>query len=129
MLGKKIGGIWFFTEEEKHQIIQEYLSGGISKSALWRKYTGKKSEHGSILRWMRQLGYSSKTSGIEAMKEKKSLSPSLDLATLEAENAALKKALAQAGLQAQAYATMLDVASEKLGIDIRKKSVTKASKS
>ena len=47
-----------FSIEERKSIIEEYLSSGYSKQEIWEKYTGKKEEHGRLLRWMRQLGYS-----------------------------------------------------------------------
>ncbi len=47
-------------ETERHQIIQEYLSGNKSKAEIWYKYTGQTEEHGQILRWMRMYGYSDK---------------------------------------------------------------------
>jgi hypothetical protein len=46
----------YFTLSEKHHIIQEYLTTSISKSELWKKYTGK-PDHGRLLVWMRKLGY------------------------------------------------------------------------
>ena len=47
----------YFTEDEKHKIIQELISTQCTKVELWQKYTGKEEEHGQLLRWMRQLGY------------------------------------------------------------------------
>ena len=47
----------YFTDEEKHQIIQDYLTSGLTKRDIWEKYTGQLEEHGAIKRWMRKLGY------------------------------------------------------------------------
>ncbi len=47
----------FYTEVEKHQIIQELISSGCTKQEIWKKYTGHEAEHGQLLRWMRKLGY------------------------------------------------------------------------
>ena len=47
----------YFTEAEKHQIIQELLNSGCTKVQIWEKYTGNEEEHGQLLRWMRKLGY------------------------------------------------------------------------
>ena len=47
----------YFTDAEKHIIIQEMLESGCTKRDIWEKYTGQKEEHGQILRWMRKLGY------------------------------------------------------------------------
>ena len=48
--------VQFFTESDRHEIIEEYLRGGITKEEIWRKYTGK-SDHGRLLKWMRDYGY------------------------------------------------------------------------
>lgn len=47
----------YFTDPEKHLIIQEMLETKCTKQEVWAKYTGQKEEHGQILRWMRKLGY------------------------------------------------------------------------
>jgi hypothetical protein len=47
----------FFTQEEQHSIIQEMITNGLSRKAIWRKYTGQQEEHGQLLRWMKKLGY------------------------------------------------------------------------
>ncbi|MBK9543147.1 MAG: hypothetical protein IPO49_12705 [Bacteroidetes bacterium] len=51
--------IRFFTEEEKHKIINDLISTGCTKTEVWKKYTGEEQEHGQILRWMKELGYDS----------------------------------------------------------------------
>ena len=48
----------YFTDSEKHHIIQEFLNSGSTKNEIWKKYTGQEHEHGLLLRWMRKLGYS-----------------------------------------------------------------------
>ena len=45
--------IRFFTEEEKHKIINDLISTGCTKTEVWKKYTGEEQEHGQILRWMK----------------------------------------------------------------------------
>jgi len=47
----------YFTEAEKHQIIQELISTQCTKAEIWEKYTGQEEEHGQLLRWMKALGY------------------------------------------------------------------------
>ncbi|MFZ0282597.1 MAG: hypothetical protein WAL29_13185, partial [Bacteroidales bacterium] len=51
-----------FTLSERHHIIQEMLSSDFTKTEIWKKYTGQSEEHGYLLKWMRQLGYSTKLS-------------------------------------------------------------------
>jgi hypothetical protein len=41
----------YFTETEKHQIIQELLQYQLTKQEIWEKYTGQKEEHGQLHRW------------------------------------------------------------------------------
>lgn len=47
----------YFTNAERHHIIQELLDSGCTKREIWEKYTGQEEERGQLLRWMRQLGY------------------------------------------------------------------------
>jgi hypothetical protein len=47
----------YFTDAEKHLIIQEMLETCCTKREIWEKYTGHEEEHGQLLRWMRKLGY------------------------------------------------------------------------
>src|SRR5674476_1654572 len=46
-----------FTTTERHQIIRELLETRCSKREIWERYTGHVEEHGNLLKWMRQLGY------------------------------------------------------------------------
>ena len=55
----------------------------------------------------------------------RSLEKSLRERTLEAKVAQLEKKLKEEQLKSMAYSTMIDVAEEELGIDIRKKSGAK----
>ena len=36
----------YFTELEKHKIIQELISSKTTKQEIWQKYTGQAEEHG-----------------------------------------------------------------------------------
>lgn len=129
MLGKIVNGKHFFSEAEKHEIIQDYLSSGWTKNAIWKKYTGRSKEHGALMRWMRQLGYlkgdnseeiSIASSFSETVKEKKA-NLLAEQKRLEAENMILKVALEQAELEKKAYQTIIEVAEKELKINIRKK--------
>ena len=48
-----------FSVEDQHKIIQEMISNGCTKRAIWKKYTGQVEERGQLLRWMNKLGYGS----------------------------------------------------------------------
>lgn len=128
-----------FTDAEKHLIIQEYLETGCTKVAIWQKYTGQQKEHGSLLRWMRKLGYANSipkrrrnfVSNFIQMKNKKT-----ELSSTESfENLQLKKRIEElesqlkdAEMKAIAFSTMIDIAEKEFSIPIRKKYNTKPSK-
>ena len=47
----------YFTDSEKHHIVQKLISSDCARQEICEKYTGQLDEHGQLLRWMRQLGY------------------------------------------------------------------------
>jgi len=115
-----------FSIEERHQIIQDYLSSGKKKIDIWRKYTGQTGGHGEILRWMRQLGYKEgpkRVSFVSSMKKEKQDSQDISIENpqLRKRIKGLEKALEHSELKAFAYPTMIDVAEEGLKVSIRKK--------
>jgi len=130
----------YFTEEEKHKIIQELISTQCTKAELWEKYTGREEEHGQLLRWMRKLGYNT---GIKTRRpniapnpgsmprEKKtdhSIDPkdeSFETLQMKKRIADLEKQLKDAELKAIAFSTMVDIAEKEFKIPIRKKLNTK----
>jgi len=130
----------YFTETEKHQIIQELISSKCNKQEIWEKYTGQVEEHGQLLRWMRQLGYDYKiktrrpnfaTNQIVMSKKKKLQNP-IDIESESFENLQLKKRitvletqLKDAEMKAIAFSTMVDIAEKEFKIPIRKKLNTK----
>ena len=130
----------YFTESEKHQIIQEMLSNQCTKQEIWKKYTGEDEEHGQLLRWMRKLGYNTEiktrrpniVSNLNSVPKKKLLEPSVFLEEESFENLQLKKRVAElekqlkeAELKAIAFSTMVDIAEKEFKIPIRKKLNTK----
>ena len=133
--------VFRFTEQEKHQIIEEMLSTQCTKRAIWKKYTGRAHEHGQILSWMREFGYNARISArrikfesnFESMA-KKNLAESHSAQDESFENlqlkiriAELEKQLKDAELKAIAFSTMIDIAEKELQIPIRKKFNTKPS--
>lgn len=131
----------YFTVEEKHKIIQELIATQCTKVEIWEKYTGEEEEHGQLLRWMRQLGYSTgiKTrrpnivSNLNAMAQKK-VKPdkavnnddeSFENLQLKKRISELEKQLKDAELKAIAFSTMVDIAEKEFKIPIRKKLNTK----
>jgi transposase len=126
----------YFTDLEKHQIIQELLSSGFSKQAIWAKYTGQKEEHGQLLRWMQKLEYDTgiktRSPNFASMAKKKitdnKQEDSFENLQLKKRIAELEKQLKDAEMKAIAFSTMVDIAEKEFNIPIRKKYNTKPSK-
>ncbi len=129
----------YFTDPEKHHILQELLSSGCTKREIWEKYTGQEEEHGQLLRWMRQLGYdtSIKTrrpnfvaSNTVIMAKKLENKSTEDFETLQLKKriAELENQLKDAEMKAILFSTMVDIAEKEFNIPIRKKYNTKPSK-
>jgi transposase len=129
-----------FTESEKHQIIQEYIATKCTKQSIWEKYTGYKEEHGSLLRWMQQLGYDDQintrrlnfaSKQVVMSKKKKSLksdgaeNESFENLQLKKRIKELEEQLKDAEMKAIAFSTMVDIAEREFKIPIRKKLNTK----
>ncbi|MBK9543386.1 MAG: hypothetical protein IPO49_13950 [Bacteroidetes bacterium] len=131
--------IRFFTEEEKHKIINDLISTGCTKTEVWKKYTGEEQEHGQILRWMKELGYDSGVlarspnivSNLYPMAKKKikhdksvkTEGDSFENMQLKRRIAELEKQLKDAELKAIAFSTMVDIAEREFNIPIRKSSI------
>jgi hypothetical protein len=131
----------YFTETEKHQIIQELISTQCTKAEIWEKYTGQEEEHGQLLRWMKALGYDTGikarrpniVSNLYSMTQRK-IKPDKSVNTEDEsfENLQLKKRIVElekqlkdAELKAIAFSTMVDIAEKEFKIPIRKKLNTK----
>ena len=124
--------VQFFTESDRHEIIEEYLRGGITKEEIWRKYTGK-SDHGRLLKWMRDYGYvddvtmrSKKTTFANMARNKQPQTGNdFEMLQLKKRIAELEKQVKDAEMKAIAFSTMVDIAEEEFKIPIRKKFNTK----
>lgn len=127
----------YFSLEDKHFIIKDYLRSGVSKDEIWRKYTGK-PDHGNLIRWMRKLGYLTSNPqlkpklvvNINAMGKKAIVPPEFAKDDFEVQQmkkriAELEKQLKEAELKAIAFSTMVDIAEQEFKIPIRKKFNTK----
>lgn len=119
---------WF----ERKQIVEEYLQSNKTKREIWEKYTGQTQEGGSLLNWIRKLGYEDKqkpfnlvlSSDLEMAKKDKVVASEYELKERIKQ---LEKALLNSELRATAYETMIEIAEKELKINIRKKSNTKQS--
>jgi len=133
----------YFTEAEKHFIIQELISTQCTKVEIWEKHTGEEEEHGQLLRWMKQLGYNtaiktrrpnivSNFNYMPKIKREKVVNKPVNKSEDTFENLQLKKRIAElekqlksAELKAIAFSTMVDIAEKEFKIPIRKKLNTK----
>ena len=125
-----------FTISERHHIIQEMLSSNLTKRKIWMKYTGQQEEHGCLLKWMRQLGYSELSPRRFTFGENISLMAKKQITTTKAEESfeilqlkkriyELENQLKDAEMKAIAFSTMVDIAENEFKIPIRKKLNTK----
>lgn len=130
----------YFSVEDQHKIIQEMISNGCTKRAIWKKYTGQEEEHGQLLRWMKKLGYGSyrprKRTNLEEensfmskkkiVKQESELSESnFEILQLQKRIFELERQLKEAEMKAIAYSTMVDIAEKEFKVPIRKKFNTK----
>jgi len=114
-----------YSDAEKLQIIEAYMSFGGSMESFQAKYG---MGHSTLSRWMIKFGLSNTTQRqfIE-MKEQLDKSPEKTLRerTLEAKVAQLEKELKEERMKTEAANALIDVTEEELGIDIRKKAGAK----
>jgi transposase len=127
----------YFTNSERHQIIQEMISSKCTKQAIWKKYTGEDEEHGQLLCWMRKLGYNANLAtrrpnldeNNSIMTKKKTIATStndsFENLQLKKRNIELESQLRDAEMKAVAFSTMIDIAEKEFNIPIRKKVNTK----
>jgi transposase-like protein len=114
----------YYDQTFKLQVIEEVLSGQLTKEEARRKYgLGGKC---AVLNWMRKFGLSEHRNlpaNFEHMKEEQQA----DKAALLKRIKELERALEDAQLKAEGYNRMIDIAERELKIPIRKKSSTKQS--
>lgn len=120
----------YYSDDFKLKVIQEVLSGEITKEEARRKYhiRGKSA----VLNWMRKFGYLSEIpkENLILCQMKKTTTNKIsdsELNKLKAEKEALQEELKLAKLKLEGYQIMLRIGKEKLGIDLEKKSGAKQS--
>jgi transposase-like protein len=107
----------------KRKVVEEIESGKYSIGECQRIYDIRGGS--TINRWLKKLGREHllpRVVRIEMKDEQEKIKE------LERQKRELESALAQAHLKIVSLETMIDIAEEQLGIDIKKKSVTRASK-
>jgi transposase len=110
----------FYTEEFKQKIVQEVLSGKLSKSQASKIYGIK--GNATILYWIRQsqglTGWGKQPPKLANFADMKD---DTKAKKLELENAELKELLRVAELRADLWQHAIEIAEQKFGIDILKK--------
>ena len=125
---KKVKIVNYYTDEEKHQIIQDYLTSGKSVKEIHLKYNIH--GHSKIQDWMNKFGLRneikqsdlSSNKAIILKKIKKSMGNEHEL---ERRIRELEQQLEDEKLRTLLLDTMIDIAEDQLNVSIRKKSGAK----
>ena len=112
------------SQEEKMEIVKLHYLEGVSQSELARRYNTAESV---VSRIMSKFAAGNDKSAL-LMKNKPTDSQSEEIKVLKKEVLELKKQLYDETMRADFYDTMIDVAEEMFGIEIRKKAGTGQSK-
>lgn len=124
----------YFSESFKRGVIEDYLTSGLSKQGILRKY-GIKFQS-ALQTWMKIYGYEDfnrKVSYIEVLNQeelKKKFSQPKQGNSLDSEEQRdyikqLERKLEDEKLRSEAYRNMIEIAEKEMKISIRKKSSTK----
>jgi transposase-like protein len=109
-----------YTEDFKWQVVQEVLSGKLSKAEANRLY-GIRSKS-AILYWMRQYsGISNYRESTKKLSSKEAMKNKQEIIALEEKLQKLEKSLKRERNKSAIYEKMLEIAEEEYGINIRKK--------
>ena len=127
-----------FSESDKKMIIEDYLQSGMTKKAIWRKYTDQEADHGLLLYWMYKYGYISdyKEKSTTFTSKNKTVKPKNQKQEFESESSfanhqlqqrifELEKQLHDSEMKAIAWKTMVEIAEKEFNINIKKKFNTK----
>ena len=122
---KKCKSVNNYTDQEKHGIIQDYLTSGKSIKEIHVKYNLR--GHSQIQDWMNKFGLRKKNKNTSEKKmvlkkEEITISSGEILPNRIKE---LEQQLEEEKLRTLLLNTMIDLAEDKLNIDIRKKSGAK----
>lgn len=109
-----------YSDDFKKKVVQEVLTGQMSKEAARRKYgIGGKT---TVLKWIGKFERSTPKSLFMSEKRKKTVEE------LQLEVELLKSELEYEKLRSEAFDTMIEIAEEEFKISIRKKPGAKQSK-
>jgi len=109
-----------YSEDFKWQVVQEVLSGKLSKAEANRLY-GIRSKS-AILYWMRQYrGITNYRESTKVISSKRSMKNKQEVTVLEEELLKLQERLKRERNKSALYEKMQEIAEEEYGINIRKK--------
>lgn len=109
-----------YSDDFKWQVVQEVLSGKLSKAEANRLY-GIRSKS-AILYWMRQYsGITNYRESTKIVNSKESMKNKQEIIALEKELQKLQDRLKRERNKSSLYEKMLEIAEEEYGINIRKK--------
>jgi len=116
-----------YTDDEKMEILDEYLSNGLPMDVIQRKYH---MGHCTISKWLSKFELSNfRETHFKTMAENRTNSPYVSKSRkeleLEEKIKNLEKELKLEKLKTLALETVIDVAEKELKIDIRKKAGAK----
>lgn len=130
----------FYSETERHRIIQEMIKNQWTKQYAWELYTGEPEERGQLMRWMRKLGYVKEIKhkqfkpptqtpimAYQKRKEAEWSDEEFEMMQLKKRIAELERQLKEAEMKAIAWSTLVDIAEKEFNIPIKKKFSTKPS--
>ena len=112
------------SQEEKMEMVKLYYLEGVSQSELARKHGTSQAAVSKII----SKFAAENDKSVLLMKNKPTDSQSEEIKALKKEVLELKKQLYDETMRADFYDTMIDVAEEMFGIEIRKKAGTGQSK-
>lgn len=119
-------GRYHFTDEDKIQIVSEYVQGNIPANEIIAKY--HLSSRQMLFNWMDKFVNEHELVSLAEKEIDTSMAkdnPQDQIKELETKNKQLQQALALEKLRSKAFDTMINVAEETFNIPIRKKSGTK----
>jgi transposase-like protein len=109
-----------YSEEFKWKVVQQVLSGTLTKEQARKAYSIKSNS--AILYWMRIFsGVTDYRSPDVVSEQSNKVTKTTNQCKLEQELVRLKQELKAEKMRADLWQTMVEVAEEELGVDIRKK--------
>lgn len=111
-----------YTEEFKRHVCNDYLTSGLTRREVERKFNVGNSR---LTFWLKEFGYEVKKTSFVAFPTMPTSTKDENIPQDDKSSKELKKQLEDALLLAESYKRMIEIAEQELKINIRKKSNTK----